>query len=245
MRNLKVTLEYDGTPYYGFQYQPGLPTVQGSIEQAWSRVLSHPVRVYAAGRTDAGVHAEGQVVSFYTSFSAPASSLMRTLNAFLPESITVKRVEEVPLEFHARFWAKRRVYEYRILENTERSSLWKYRWFCSPDSLDLNRLEEAAKLFLGRHNFYSFCAGGTPRPYAEKNIHDILIKKNHSALTFRFEAPSFLPRMVRMIAAAMLSYARGSLPRDTLQEYLNEAQKKFAHTLPPWGLYLVAVHYEE
>ncbi|MFN4182036.1 MAG: tRNA pseudouridine(38-40) synthase TruA [bacterium] len=245
MRNIKAILEYDGTPYYGMQYQPHLPTIQGVIESCWSKVLGHPVRITAAGRTDAGVHAEGQVVSFFTSSTAPMNTLLRSLNALLPDSITVKSVEEVPLEFHSRFWAKKRIYVYRILHQTERSSLWKWRYFCTPLRLKVEKLQEAGMLFEGQHNFYAFCAGGTPRIYAEKTITSIRVTEKDNLIELQFIAPSFLPRMVRMIGGAIFDYACGLCPREVLEKYLCEAQKKFPHILPPWGLYLQAVLYKE
>jgi len=243
MRNLKVTLSYDGSFYYGFQYQPNLPTVQGVLESCWGQTLGHPVRLVAAGRTDTGVHAEGQVVSFYTPIPWSLASLQGALSQNLPRDIAVVSVSEVPLTFHARFSARTRCYRYRLFPSRIPSPLWRYRaGVVSPD-ISTSRLKEFLLHLQGQHNFYAFCGGGVSRDLAVKTLLRAEVFLEGPFIVLEFEAPSFLPKMVRMLVMAAIEVATESQPIQTVLSLLHTATTKWAKVAPPWGLSLYSVSY--
>ncbi|MGH8103483.1 MAG: tRNA pseudouridine(38-40) synthase TruA [bacterium] len=245
MRNLKVTMEYDGTHYYGFQYQASLPTVQGTIEQAWSRVLQEPVKLTAAGRTDTGVHAEGQVVSFYTASRMGLEHMPPALNSLLTPDIHVRMVEEVPTQFNARFSARMRCYRYRLSEGFNARPQWRHSVAYFPMKLEARRLAEATSVFEGKKNFFAFCGGGVQAKEAFKTVRHTSVVEADGITNIQFEAPSFLPKMVRMMVAAAIQMAAGAVSRERIEELLHRASEKFTKVAPPQGLSLVAVHYEE
>lgn len=246
MRNLKATIQYDGTNYYGFQYQRGIPTVQGTIEAAWSQVLRYPVRLFAAGRTDRGVHAEGQVINFWDSGSLPLDELHRRLLFALPEDISIVSLEEVPARFHARFSATERTYIYRIQTGASPSPFWaRFSAWWLPGSYDRSALREALGVFVGKHNFWSFCGGGVPREECIRTVTLARMTEWEAGLVLELRAHSFLPRMARMIVGAALHFARGAVSLDSLKAILEHATTKFAHLAPPQGLCLASVTYPE
>ncbi|MEM2982928.1 MAG: tRNA pseudouridine(38-40) synthase TruA [Candidatus Bathyarchaeia archaeon] len=156
MRNIKLVIEYDGTNYHGWQVQPGVPTIQGVLEDAINRITQYRSRLIGSGRTDAGVHALNQVANFLTPSSLPPEVLKRALNALLPEDIVTKEAEEVPVDFHARYDAKRKRYSYRILR-TEMGSAFHHRYcWMLPYHLDVEAMNEACKYLMGIHDFSSF-----------------------------------------------------------------------------------------
>ncbi len=245
MPNVRVVLEYDGTDYYGFQYQPMLPTIQGTLETCWSRVLGFPIRVQAAGRTDAGVHAEGQVVNFHIGKAYALPYLQQLLRESLPPTIGVRAVDYVPESFHARFSARRRIYRYRI-QNRDSPSPLRRRfaaWFGG--RLDPGALQEGLQLFQGKHNFWAFCGGGVARDEAQKTILRTAVWQEEEEILMELEGYSFLPRMVRMIVAACVRLARGQTTTEEIQQYLHSPPRKFPHVAPPEGLCLYRVIYEE
>lgn len=244
MRNVRVTLEYDGTRYYGFQYQPGLPTIQGSIEEAWSVILQEAVKVVAAGRTDTGVHADGQVVNFYTSSPLKMEPMPAALNSALPPDIRVRTVEEAPLSFNARFSARLRQYEYRLTEGHRAAPRWRSFVAYFPQKLDGAALKQAACVFEGKHNFFAFCGGGVAAEEAWKTVHRTDAFERDGIVTLRFEAPSFLPKMVRMMVGAAVQMASGALTQERVKALLAGASEKFVKVAPPQGLSLVGVVYE-
>jgi len=161
MRNIKLTIEYDGTGYHGWQIQPNVETIQGTIEGKLAQITGESVRLVASGRTDTGVHAMGQVAHFKTHSSLDVLTFLKALNSLLPEDIRVKDVEEVDEAFHARFSAKGRVYEYRIFNGELPSPFHRhFSWFV-PGKLDLASMREAAIKLRGRHDFSSFCSAGS------------------------------------------------------------------------------------
>ncbi len=245
MRNLKITLSYDGTFYYGFQYQPGLPTVQGVLESCWKQALGHPVGLVAAGRTDTGVHAEGQVVSFYTPVPWPLSSLQGALSQNLPQDISVVSVSEVPLTFHARFSARARCYRYRLFPSRIPSPLWRYRSCLVSPHISISRLQEFLLHLQGQHNFYAFCGGGIPRDLTVRTLQRAEVFPEGPFLILQFEAPSFLPRMIRMLVMAAIEVATDSLPAESVLSLLHAPTSKWTKVAPPWGLSLYSVSYPQ
>jgi tRNA pseudouridine38-40 synthase len=161
-RNIKLVVSYDGTDFHGWQRQPSQPTIQGCLEESLARIIGQRVRLYGSGRTDAGVHALGQVANFTTSCRIPCGNLVEALNHALPPTVRVRRADEVPLSFHARYDVRFKTYRYRILQAKVCAPfLWRFVWHC-PYLLDRKSMAEGARVFLGEHDFTSFAASGLP-----------------------------------------------------------------------------------
>ena len=245
MRNVKLTLEYLGTNYYGWQFIPGKPTVQGKLKEALETVLRHPVKLTGASRTDAGVHALGQVANFKTEREIDLSRLQRALNGLLPPDIKVFEIEEVPLEFDARRSARGKRYRYRIFNRTVPSP-FEYRrsWFI-PFELDVNGMREASRFLIGVHDFSSFYKKDRKKEInTVREVNDILIERNGHSIDFVFYGRSFLRHMVRVMVATLVEVGKGELPPSALKEILEAKDRSAAPYLaPPDGLYLEKVYY--
>jgi len=245
MRNVKLTLEYLGTNYYGWQFIPGKPTVQGKLKEALETVLRHPVKLTGASRTDAGVHALGQVANFKTEREIDLSRLQRALNGLLPPDIKVVEIEEVPLEFDARRSARGKRYRYRVFNRTVPSP-FEYRrsWFI-PFELDVNGMREASRFLIGVHDFSSFYKKDRKKEInTVREVNDILIERNGHSIDFVFYGRSFLRHMVRVMVATLVEVGKGELPPSALKEILEAKDRSAAPYLaPPDGLYLEKVYY--
>jgi len=252
MRNIKLVLEYDGSAFFGFQRQPGRPTIQESLEKALSAFFDRKMKIASAsGRTDAGVHAAGQVVNFKTSSDRDLRKIQKGLNAHLPPEIVVKSAEEVPADFHARYNAKSKVYEYRAWNSPFRSPLTAGRAFHVPYSLDLSAMRRAAKHFTGRHDFRSFTSEtvvlkGRGKKEADfvRTLKVVRITKVGSLLTFHFEADGFLYHMVRNLVGTLLEVGRGKRKPSDIPSILGAKSRRFSgNTAPSEGLFLQRVSY--
>src|SRR4051812_24891340 len=174
MRNIKLILEYDGSEFSGFQLQPHHVTVQETLEKALSKFFNKPMKISSAsGRTDAGVHARHQVVNFKTEREDDILQIQRGLNFHLPKTISVRKVEEVPARFHARFHAKGKTYEYCVWNDAARSPLLEKFANHIPYKLNLSKMRQAAKFFLGKHDFRSFCATGKPEDQKKDKVRTV------------------------------------------------------------------------
>ena len=244
MPRIKLTLGYDGTAYHGWQKQPHHPTVQGHLENALYRLTQQPLCVYGAGRTDAGVHALGQVAHFDTSVSRTPAEWMRALNAMLPEDIVVNAVEEVDEAFHARFSACAKTYRYQILHAKQPAPLWRHtRWFVHYD-LDVTRMRDTAKALVGLHCFTSFCAVDTDAPNHWIDLQRIHIEQNGTFIDITLNAPRFLRYMVRNIVGFLVEVGRGKRCPDEIPDLLAAKDRRAAGpTAPPQGLILVKIDY--
>lgn len=243
VRRIKAVLAYDGTDFSGWQYQPGVLTVQGRLEEAIEKVVHHPLRVVAAGRTDTGVHALGQVVHFKTITHLPPEVMLRAFNANLPPSIRVRRVEDSPRSFHARFSASSRVYRY-LISNLQNPFLCRYCWI-SEKRLDINAINEAVSIFLGEHNFAAF---GTPMRSGGSTTRKIMraeAKRVKGVIIITLEANAFLKRMARFIVGSVMKVAMGRLSLQELEKALlcPEEGHCSAPLAPPHGLFLWRVKY--
>lgn len=244
MRNLKLTLEYDGTNYHGWQKQPGLLTIQGVLEEYLSRLAAEPVNVTGAGRTDAGVHALNQVANFKSRIPLSETILQKALNRMLPEDIVVKKVEEVPLTFDARRHAKAKTYRYTLLVRPYRSPLERLYSLFIPYPLDVEAMSEAAFFLIGEHDFSSFRAagGGTANPI--RQVMDARFEADGDRLRFLITADAFLKHMLRIIVGTLLEVGRGKLsPRDFKAVLEAKDRKRAAKTIAAKGLCLVEVKY--
>jgi tRNA pseudouridine38-40 synthase len=241
---LRLVIEYDGTAYCGWQLQAGADTVQGRIEAVLEKLFGQPVRIQASGRTDAGVHALGQVAVFDALRYFDPIELKRALNALLPPDIAVREVREVPAGFDPRRAALVRVYEYRILNRELRSAFdYRYAWHIA-QPLNLAAMCEAARLFLGEHDFAAFRTLGTETRSTVRIIFLSQWEKRGDFLTYRVEGSSFLRHMVRSMVAAMVEVGRNRMTAAAVRALLAGGDRSAAPAAaPPCGLFLVEVRY--
>jgi tRNA pseudouridine38-40 synthase len=247
LRNVKLTVEYLGTNYYGWQVLPDKPTVAGEITKALKTILREEVKLVGASRTDAGVHARGQVANFKTEREIPLERLKRGLNGLLPPDIKVVEVEEVPLDFDARRSARGKEYLYRIF-NREVPSPFEYRrsWFF-PFPLDIAAMREASYFLIGVHDFTSFSKRDRSREVNPvREVNEIRIEKSGNVVEIRVWGRSFLRHMVRVMAATLVKVGEGKLKPKEVKEILEMRNREGAPFLaPPDGLYLEKVFYED
>ncbi len=246
-RNIKLTLEYDGTDFFGFQLQPKHPTIQETLETALSKFFDQPMKIKSAsGRTDAGVHARAQIVNFLTRHPAPVSQIQKGLNAHLPPSIVVKEVKEAGANFHARFSAKGKTYEYCVWNHPVRSPFWLRYSYHAFSPLNLTLMRRAAKYFVGRHDFRSFCGTDPKKKQKDtrRTVKKFLILREGSLLRFRVTANGFLYHMVRNMVGTLLEVGRGKLAPEAIPSILKSRDRRSAAaTAPAKGLFLIDVTY--
>jgi tRNA pseudouridine38-40 synthase len=231
---------YDGTAYGGFQIQPNAPTVQGELERVLAVICGEPVRITGAGRTDAGVHATGQVIDLRTTSGLGQDDLERGVNALLPEDIAISGLEPALDSFHARFSATGRTYEYRIRNAPVRDPLWTRREHWYPGELDVAAMRAAAAHLVGRHDFAAFAAGES----GERTVKRADWISEESVLRFEIESDAFLRGMVRGIVGTLLWVGRGKIRVERFAEVLAARDRTLAGpSAPAKGLCLVAVRY--
>jgi tRNA pseudouridine38-40 synthase len=244
MSTIKLTIEYDGTAYAGWQRQPDQPTVQAAIETALTRITQQRISVLAAGRTDAGVHARGQVASFQSDKPIPVKKWAFALNSSLPPDISVLSSEQVPESFHARYSAKEKVYEYRIYRHASRPAMDRNRVWHLPYDLDVQAIRQAMSGFVGLHDFTSFQGprANTSDPVCV--ISQISLSSDFMTLIIRIQANRFLKQMVRAIVGTLTEVGRHKRSPDSIRDILQVKDRRAAgETAPPQGLSLVQVLY--
>jgi len=242
MRTIRLTLEYDGTNFSGWQIQKAGRTVQGELERVLSGMLKHPIRVVGAGRTDAGVHALGQVAHFRTEHPIPVEGLQRGLNALLPDDVIVREAKEAAFDFHARFSAKRRSYRY-VITRRRRAIGRQYAYFWE-DPLDLEAMRDAAARVLGEHDFRAFCHAGAEVNHHRCEVSRAVWLEEGEELRFEITANRFLHNMVRILVGTMLDIGRGKSGPEWMDALLRSGDRTRAGwTVPPHGLFLVGVEY--
>ena len=247
MRNIKLVLEYNGSMFFGFQKQPGQPTIQEVLEKALSGFFDCKMKIAAAsGRTDTGVHAEGQVVNFRTSSAHGLKQIQKGLNALLPPAVAVKDIEEVPDCFHARYSVRSKVYEYRIWNHPCRSPLVAGRAFHVPYSLNLAAMRRAAKSLMGEHDFRSFTSVASMKKGSScvRTIKRFQIKRQGHLILMHVEADGFLYHMIRNMVGTLLEVGRGKRKVGDIAAILKAKDRRFAGTTAPSeGLTLMRVTY--
>jgi len=242
--NIKLTIEYDGTNYRGWHMQPNGPTIQSILEQAVSTFFGAPTRVTGSGRTDAGVHALGQVVNFFCDREPDLHKLQRGLNALTPDDISIKDAEIVPDSFDARRNGRSRTYEYRILNRPAPSPFYlHYAWHLH-DSLDVWRMRKAIPCLEGEHDFSSFRAAGCDAPHPIRTVYRVSLDQSGHLLVFTIEATAFLRHMARNIVGTLVEVGRGLRGPESFSELLEVRDRTQAGpTAPPHGLFLIEVKY--
>lgn len=249
-RRIKLTLHYDGGAFFGWQVQPGARTVQGELEASLSRLAAKPVEVLGAGRTDRGVHATGQVAAARVPAKWTAEELRRALNAVLPRDIWVESAEEVPLEFHARYDAVAREYEYRVgtADRARSPFLRPWCWALSgrSDPVDPAVLVAGAALLRGQHSFRAFAKAGQPERGELCTVELAEWEAWEAGHLFRIRANRFLHHMVRYLVGTMVDVARGRRPLADIRALLqNEAGLETSPPAPAEGLFLTRVYYPD
>ncbi len=243
MPNYKLVIAYDGTAYRGWQYQPDQPTVQGTLTQAIQIITKRKPKLYAAGRTDAGVHALGQVANFRTNLNIPPESMKKALNSLLPPDIRIMDCEIVPDSFNARYSAKTKLYEYRIYTG-EVVPPFIHRYVLHfPYPIDINAMKEACKYFVGQKDFSAFTTEDSPKLMVREILLSELERKGEF-IYYRIKGRGFLKYMVRIIVGTLLEVGKGKLqPEDIEKIFESKDPKNAGPTAPPHGLFLVKVEY--
>jgi len=253
MRNIKLTISYDGAGFHGWQSQPGVPTIQGAINDAARKITQEKIIVHGASRTDAGVHALGQVGHFKTQSALSPVEIQRALNALLPPAIRIVDAEEMGNDFHARWLAQGKTYRYRIYRGRVLPPFEHGRALHYPWPLDENRMAEAARLFEGEHDFSSFAASsGSEDDDRDREMvrliysSEIARRQGDEEISYTVRGRSFLRYMVRKIVGTLIEVGKGRLaPQDIAQLFEARDRSRSGPTVPPEGLYLISLEYPD
>lgn len=244
MRNIKITIEFDGTNYAGWQFQPGLPNIQNEIEQALFKLVQQKTNVTGAGRTDAGVHATGMIANFFTESKFAVDIFYKGINRFLPPDIRILDAAEVDLGFNARFAAKFRKYRYSI--STKRHALNRLYSTYVKYRLDFDALQAASRELVGIHDFRSFCCTRVELPHYLCHVFALNWHRKPDEWVLEIVANRFLHNMVRIIVGTLINVGRAKISPTDLKAILAGRDRRLAGlTAPPQGLTLVEVGYEE
>lgn len=245
MRNIKLLIEYQGTNYAGWQIQQNLPTIQGTIQQKIKIITGEEVKLTASSRTDAGVHALGQVANFCTESRIPPYSMQMGLNALLPDDIVIKNAEEVPLDFDSRQNAKAKTYRYLLLNRSYPSAIYRnFSWHVF-QKLNIDSMRKAAGYLIGKKDFTSFRAAECDAPHSIREILSFSIeKKDDGFLEFEVKGTAFLRHMVRIMVGTLVAVGKGKIKLEDLQSIIDAKDRRLAGmTAPPQGLFLKEVEY--
>ena len=246
MKRIKLTVAYDGTDYCGWQIQKNGVTVEEVLNRALSRLTEEKITVIGASRTDAGVHARGNVAVFDTDTRIPAERIAYAVNALLPEDVVVVRSEEVPAGWHPRKCVSVKTYEYRILNREFPDPVRRRDTYFVSFPLDLDRMRQAAGYLKGTHDFKSFCSAQTLVEDTVRTIYSLDVEKAGDLFTVRVRGNGFLYNMVRIIAGTLAGVGRGYFEPEEVERMLEEKDRtKAGVTAPPQGLTLVGIEYEE
>ncbi len=241
---IALVLEYDGYEYCGWQKQPKGLSIQSELEKALSRIACQPILTVAAGRTDAGVHALYQVVHFETSVMRPMTAWVRGVNSLISPALSVLWAGKVSQDFHARFSATGRTYLYRLLNRPTRPGVFRGKVGWIHDPLNLDRMQTAARILTGEHDFSAFRSAECQAKNAVRQIYKLEITQQGALLVFELRANAFLQHMVRNIVGSLVYVGKGRYPVEWIQTILDKRDRALAApTFSPDGLYLAGVHY--
>ena len=245
MRNIRLTIEYDGKDFNGWQKQPNKLNIQGEIERAIETITGEKVDLIASGRTDAGVHALAQVANFKTNSKLPIEKFAIAINSKLKKSIRIQKAEEVDERFHSRYSCKKKTYRYIINNGEQGSAIYRNLEYYIPTKLDANKMKEAIKYFEGEHDFKGFKASGTSSKSSVRVIYETKIKVEGERIVIELTGNGFLYNMVRIIAGTLVDVGLGKINSKEIPDIINSGDRTRAgKTLPPYALYLVSVIYE-
>jgi len=244
MRNIKLIIEYEGTNYCGWQRQKNGISIEETIENAIEKVLKERVEIIGSSRTDAKVHAKGQVANFLTSTRIPAEKISYAINSALPDDIRILYSEEVPENFHSRYDSKGKRYSYLIINREIPSALYRNYAAHVKHYLNFEDMLEASKFFLGEHDFSAFRSTGSSVKTSIRNINLIELSRNAEFITLTIEANGFLYNMVRIIVGTLIDVGIGKIkPYDIKPIIESKDRRRAGATAPPQGLYLEKVYY--
>jgi len=247
MSRLACGIEYDGSRFRGWQRQaPGVRTIQDAVEAAFARVADHPVQAVCAGRTDAGVHAVGQVIHFDSDAVRSEKAWLMGGNTHLPPDVAVRWVRPVPSAFHARYSAHARSYRYLVLEGRDRPALWWRRALWSHRGLDIDAMNAAAQPLLGEHDFSAFRSAECQAEHARRDLQCLAVRRSGATVAFDVRANAFLHNMVRILVGTLLAVGRRERPVDWPMQLLAHRDRTIGGvTVPPHGLYMLGPSYPE
>lgn len=246
LKNFKLTIEYDGSAFHGWQIQPELSTIQSELQKILSMMTRENIVVHGSGRTDAGVHALAQVAHFHSETGIDPSQFQIALNQLLPDGIVIKECRHVHQAFHARFNVIRKTYRYRILNRFLPMAVGRqYLWHIRQD-LDLDAMEKAAAHLIGEHDFKAFEGSGSPRASTVRRIDKAGFTRDGDMIVFEISANGFLKFMVRNIVGTLVDVGKGKFsPDDFLAILVSRDRRKGGATAPPQGLFLLNVEYPD
>ena len=245
MRNIKLTIEYDGRDFNGWQKQPNKLNIQGTIENAIKAITGEEVELNASGRTDAGVHAYAQVANFKTNSNLPIEKFPLAINSKLKKSIIIKNAEEVDERFHSRLTCKRKTYRYVINNSSLGTAIYRNLEYHVSAKLDVEKMKEAVKHFEGEHDFKAFKASGTSSKSSVRTIFNANVYSIDEKIYIELTGNGFLDNMVRIIAGTLVEVGLGKILPSEIQQIIEAGKRESAgKTLPPHGLYLLNVEYE-
>ncbi len=244
MRNIKLTIEYHGKDFNGWQKQPNKLNIQGEIERAIESITGETIELIGSGRTDAGVHALGQVANFKTNSYISIDKFAMAINSKLKKSIRIKKAEEVEERFHSRYCAHFKKYRYVINCSLTGTAIFRELEYQFPMKLDVEKMRKAAKYFEGEHDFAAFKASGTSSKNSRRKIFKAEVLEEGEKIWIELTGNGFLYNMVRIIAGTLLEVGIGKIKPEEIQEIIKSKDRKQAgKTLPAVGLYLVEVKY--
>lgn len=245
MRNIKLTIEYDGKCYNGWQKQPNKLNIQGEIERAIYNITKEEVDLIGSGRTDAGVHALGQVANFKTNSQISIEKIPLAINSQLKNSIVIKEAEEVDERFHSRYNAKHKTYRYIINNSKCGTAIYRNLEYSYPFKLDAEKMKQASKYFEGEHDFKAFKSSGTSSKNSVRTIYKAIVKQEGEKIIIELTGNGFLYNMVRIISGTLLDVGLGKIQAEEIPEIIESKDRQRAgKTLPAHGLYLVEVKYD-
>lgn len=244
MKNIKLTIEYDGSNYAGWQRQNNHLTIQECVENAIEKIVKEKVSITGSSRTDAGVHAKGMVANFKTDSSVPPERFREAINTKLPDDIAIIKSEEVPLDFHARYSSKGKTYCYTIINRYEKVAIFRNYSCHVRDKLNFSDMEEACKDFIGKHDFKAFKTSGSSVKTSIRTISDLHLEKDGEIIKLYITADGFLYNMVRIIAGTLIEVGLGKIKKEDIKSIINLGKREDAgFCAPSTGLVLEKVYY--
>ena len=244
MRNIKLTIEYDGKDFNGWQKQPNKLNIQGEIEQAIKQITGEEIDLTASGRTDAGVHAIAQIANFKTQSKLPIEKFAIAINSKIKQSIRIKKAEEVDIDFHSRYNCKRKTYRYVINNSEFGSAIFRKLEYHVPQKLDIKAMEKAIKYFEGEHDFKAFKSTGGNNKSSVRIIYNANLIQEGQKIIIELTGNGFLYNMVRIISGTLVEVGLGKIKPEEISKIIeSKDRQKAGKTLPAYGLYLVQVEY--